>query len=272
MQLPFFKYHGAGNDFIILHHPDIGQTLCQERIRLLCNRRFGIGADGLIVIENHQEYDFNMRYYNADGNEATLCGNGGRCAVAFAREAGYIGDETCFTAIDGLHYARFEEDGEVCLQMQDVKTIHYMGNDIFIDTGSPHLVRFVENVEKADVVGEGRRLRYNTHYGRDGANVNFVKVTGDYIRIRTYERGVENETLACGTGAVAATVAAHLRQAKYYYAYRIQAEGGLLYVTFRRTNENRFTRVFLKGPVQYVFSGIFQDINTIPNATRREPR
>ena len=261
MQLPFFKYHGAGNDFVMLHKPDISHELSREFVAHLCHRRLGIGADGLIVLEPHTSYDFYMRYYNADGNEATMCGNGGRCAVAFARKLGYIGKEAHFLAVDGPHYASFAADGEVLLQIQDVSGIQRIGEDVYMDTGSPHLVKFVQDPEQVDVFAEGKAWRYARQFQPEGTNVNFIAVDKDYIRMRTYERGVENETLACGTGAVASAIAASYTSGSSYRQYRLQARGGVLTVEWEQHDHDHYTNVYLKGPVSYVFTGIFQDLN-----------
>lgn len=261
MQIPFYKYHGAGNDFVIVHQSEISHELSPDFVAHLCHRRLGIGADGLIVIEPHTQYDFYMRYFNADGKEATMCGNGGRCAVAFAREAGYVGSKTTFLAVDGQHYASFADDGEVLLQMQDVSGIQHIDDDVYMNTGSPHLVKFVQDLDQVDVFNEGKKWRYAKKFQPEGTNVNFISANEDYIRIRTYERGVENETLACGTGAVASAIAASNASGQNYKRYRLQAQGGMLTVEWENHDNGYYRNVFLKGPVRYVFSGIFQGFN-----------
>lgn len=261
MQLPFLKYHGAGNDFVLVHNPDIAGELSQQQIARICNRRFGVGADGLIIVEAHPEYDFFMRYYNSDGRESTMCGNGGRCAVAFARDAGYIGTSTTFLAADGPHKATLYGQHIVNLQMQDVQEIWNMQDGFFIDTGSPHYVQFVTDPARIDVYRQGRRLRYDPAFGSAGTNVNFIATDGADIHIRTYERGVENETLACGTGAVASAIAAHLYESPQTKKFRIHAKGGTLDVSFEQHERGYFSEVYLKGPARYVFSGVLQDIS-----------
>ncbi|HRU69202.1 MAG TPA: diaminopimelate epimerase [Bacteroidia bacterium] len=258
MQLSFFKYHGTGNDFILiddrmLHFPAEDHQL----IRNLCHRRFGIGADGLILLQNHADFDFQMRYFNADGFESTMCGNGGRCTVAFAAELGLLENEkTEFIAVDGVHQAEISAD-RIRLRMSDVTRISELKNYFLIDSGSPHLVIGVENLQDLNVVEEGRKLRYNKSIAENGVNVNFIHVVdNDSFKIRTYERGVEDETLSCGTGSVASAIAFSIMQGKTEAEqhFRVHAPGGLLEVSFIRMPE-RFVQVYLTGPAVRVFEG-----------------
>ncbi|MFW6101370.1 MAG: diaminopimelate epimerase, partial [Bacteroidota bacterium] len=206
----FHKYHGAGNDFIIINNRQGVFPPDKNVIKRLCRRRFGIGADGLMFLETSAEADFYMRYFNSDGNESTMCGNGGRCIVSFAYDQGLIDKKTRFLASDGPHEAVIRDDNLVALKMQDVERVKTLGEHYFVDTGSPHYVRFVDDPEQVNVYEEGRKIRYNSQFSETGVNVNFVSLEeGDQIAIRTYERGVENETLACGTGAVASAISAY---------------------------------------------------------------
>lgn len=258
MQVNFYKYEGAGNDFIIIDNRNQTFFLNNqvEAIKKLCNRHFGIGADGLMILQNKEGYDFEMLYFNADGKEGSMCGNGGRCIVAFAKYLGIIQDKTTFLAVDGPHYAKISEEGNwVSLQMIDVQSIKIDGNAYVLNTGSPHYVLQVENLDKMDVVYNGKKIRYNDSYAALGINVNFVEDLGDYLFVRTYERGVENETFACGTGvtAVAMTMAKKKSQLGKTHT-RIKVPGGDLNVKFNYDGEH-FSEVFLEGPATLVFQG-----------------
>lgn len=257
MEIQFEKYEGAGNDFILIDNRDHFFREEQNVIAQLCHRRFGIGADGLILLENSEQSDFSMRYFNSDGNESTMCGNGGRCIVAFARKKEIIHTSTRFMASDGLHEATINPDNTISLQMQSVKKIQHIGDDFFLDTGSPHYVRFVEKLSQLDVHQEGRKIRYNRDISKEGTNVNFVKIEKDNsLSIRTYERGVEDETLACGTGSVASALAAFLRLKTNQWTFTIHARGGLLRVSFKHDSENNnFQDIWLTGPANHVFNG-----------------
>jgi diaminopimelate epimerase len=258
MNTKFYKYQGTGNDFVMidnrnLHFPKDDIAF----IKQLCDRRFGIGADGLILLNPSTTYDFTMVYYNADGNEGTMCGNGGRCLVAFAHDLGMIEEKTTFDAVDGLHHANII-DGIVDLQMVDVTEIHLENNYAFLDTGSPHHVELVENIGAFDVYKQGKRIRNGAPYFEEGTNVNFAENTGDgSFRVRTYERGVENETLACGTGATAVAIAMYVQKKTDKKSIKLQVEGGNLEVSFEE-KDNCFTEVFLKGPATYVFEGNYK--------------
>ena len=257
MTISFFKYEGAGNDFILIDNRKNETELSAAMISAMCRRHFGIGADGLIMLEEDPAYDFSMRYFNADGREATLCGNGGRCVVAFARRLGLIDKKTVFSAADGVHHAQIiSSSGKtsvVSLQMHDIGQWEKQNEDYIINTGSPHLVRFVEECSKTDVVSEGRKIRYSPPFRKSGINVNFVSVSNDTVEMRTYERGVEDETLACGTGAVAVALAVALRGKES--PVTLNARGGELKVNFR-FDGNRFTDIRLEGPATFVFEGI----------------
>lgn len=255
MKLTFYKYHGAGNDFVIVDNRDL--TFPADNISYvewLCDRRFGIGADGLMLLQDCEGYDFEMRYYNSDGREASMCGNGGRCIVAFANQLGIIRDRATFLAVDGPHEAVIKPDGDVNLKMSDVNTIEADGNEFFLDTGSPHFVRFMDTLEGVDIFSEGRKVRYSERFKEKGTNVNFVKQDGEQLTVYTYERGVEAETLACGTGITASALSAALLNGLSKGAYPVKAKGGNLSVSFEKS-ETGFTNIWLKGPAAFVFKG-----------------
>lgn len=255
MALKFSKYHGAGNDFILIddRQGEFGPDK-QERIARLCHRRFGIGGDGLMLLRNKAGYDFEMKYYNADGREGTMCGNGGRCIAAFARDLGIIGSKAHFMAVDGQHLANIEGH-TVDLQMADVGEVRRGKGHFFMDTGSPHYVTFVDEMGKTDVDGAGKAIRHDKNVNAEGCNVNFVQITGKALHVRTYERGVEAETLACGTGIVASVLAAALKTGKGPGEYPVQAQGGKLSVRFSEKN-GKYTDIWLKGPTEFVFEGM----------------
>lgn len=254
MEMTFFKYQGTGNDFIMIdNRDDFFPKENNSLVASLCNRHFGVGADGLILLENDSSTDFKMVYYNADGNQSSMCGNGGRCIVAFAKRLGLIDSETTFIATDGLHYATIDKN-IVSLQMIDVDNVKVMENAIFADTGSPHHIQIVENIEEFPVFETGRKIR-NEVYGKAGSNVNFVEqIDSDTFKIRTYERGVEDETLACGTGVTAAAIAMHTTQKTSSNVVHLLVEGGELKVSFDFDNE-KYTNVVLSGPADFVFKG-----------------
>ena len=259
MQLKFYKYQGTGNDFVMIDNRS--NTFPKENTQLvarLCDRRFGIGADGLILLDNDTDTDFRMVYYNSDGNLSSMCGNGGRCLVAFAKKLNVIQDETTFIATDGLHYAKVAEDGIVSLQMIDVEEIKNTENYSFLNTGSPHHVQVVSDLEHYNVKENGAAIRYGDLYGQQGSNINFVKKIDDTtFSLRTYERGVEDETLACGTGATAVAIAMNANGQTHLNAINLNVEGGKLSVSFNREN-GKYTNVFLKGPAEFVFEGTIE--------------
>ncbi len=250
----FFKYQGTGNDFIMIDNRQ-GKFPKEDLdvISFLCNRKFGIGADGLILLEHHAECDFKMGYYNSDGKESSMCGNGGRCIVSFARRLGIIQDTAHFAAVDGMHQATIKET-EISLQMKDVDTIKMRQHAIFLDTGSPHHVQMVEKLAAFKVAKEGRKIRYGM-YGETGSNINFVEqIDPISFAVRTYERGVEDETLSCGTGVTAVAIAMHSSGKTNGTHINIQTQGGPLQVTFV-PKENRYEDVYLIGPAKMVFEG-----------------
>ncbi|HKL37846.1 MAG TPA: diaminopimelate epimerase [Bacteroidales bacterium] len=256
MPAHFYKYQGAGNDFIVIDNRDGSFQPGIDVIATMCQRKFGIGGDGLMLLEASGDYDFSMRYYNSDGKESTMCGNGGRCMVAFAHALGLINSSAVFLASDGPHHARILSNGLISINMRDVTEIRQHRGNHLIDTGSPHFVIHVEDTETVDVIGEGKAIRYNKNIAKDGVNVNFIHCREDqHIHIRTYERGVEDETLACGTGSVAAAISAHLRHPSAKSSYILHAPGGELQVHFDQQNKDTFTNIWLTGPAEFVFEG-----------------
>ncbi|MGY5350955.1 diaminopimelate epimerase [Wenyingzhuangia sp. IMCC45533] len=254
MEITFYKYQGTGNDFVIIDNRKLDFPRENTKlVNFLCDRRFGVGADGLMLLNPSDKYDFTMVYYNSDGTESTMCGNGGRCLVAFAHKLGIFKTETTFDAVDGLHYASYE-NGVTNLQMIDVKDINIYDNHCFLNTGSPHHVEIVTDIEKYDVKNNGHKIRYGAPYFDEGTNVNFVAPLNDGFRVRTYERGVENETLACGTGVTAVAIAMYEKKLTSKTKIPLQVEGGHLEVSFEPTDEG-YKNVFLKGPATFVFKG-----------------
>lgn len=259
MKVHFYKYQGTGNDFILVDNREDKYQLSTEQIASLCNRRFGIGADGLMELKSAPGYDFRMVYYNADGKEGSMCGNGGRCLVKFAHYVGIHKSEFKFIAIDGEHAASIETNGWVRLKMQDVKDIYRNGGYDLLNTGSPHFVKSVEDLREFPVVKEGKSIRYSDKFKTDGVNVNFVEPTGETsIFVRTYERGVEDETLSCGTGVTAAAIV-NAHNDRGFNHIDIKTLGGKLYVEFDRREDDVFENVWLAGPAVKVFDG-FIDI------------
>lgn len=254
MILNFYKYQGAGNDFIFLDNRNaVFPKDNKELIRQLCDRHFGIGADGLILIENDHEVDFNMVYFNADSSQ-TMCGNGARCAVAFAKKLNIIEASTNFIAHDGPHHAKINDDDTISLEMINVEKVEVLANHVFTDTGTLHHIELVDDVRSFPVVEVGRKIR-NEIYGTEGSNVNFIQQTGpNTFLIRTYERGVEDETLACGTGVTAAAIAAHKIGKTTDTVVNLHAVGGNLQVSFDVVNGS-YKNVVLTGPAEFVFQG-----------------
>jgi diaminopimelate epimerase len=256
-KIHFYKYQGAGNDFILIdHRMKPLQNIDYQRIKALCDRRFGIGGDGLMFLTSHPDYDFEMHYFNADGNPGSMCGNGGRCIVAFAKYLGVIDKETNFLAVDGPHYAKITEDGDwVNLQMIDVDVIKTDGDAYVLNTGSPHYVKQVSALNEMDVFHEGKNIRYNETYQEQGINVNFVEDHKDYLFVRTYERGVEDETFACGTGVTAVALSfARMHEKTGHVVTPVKVMGGDLRIEFDYDGK-LFTNVFLCGPALQVFKG-----------------
>lgn len=256
MNLEFFKYEGAGNDFVLF---DLRNTLFEPTRRFIesvCDRRFGIGADGVMLLSSDSEVEFCMRYFNCDGGEATMCGNGGRCIALFAEHLGIGGKIKKFRAIDGFHTAEILNNSMVRLEMCDVLEIKPFGNGFLLDTGSPHYVEFFDGIDAMDIVTLGRKIRNNKEWSSiGGANINFAQITGDgMIKLRTYERGVENETLACGTGATATAIVTNFVSQPDCNHFNVTVQGGELIVEFNK-RENIYTDIYLTGPVRRVFSG-----------------
>lgn len=255
MNIEFSKYHGTGNDFIILdNRTGKYNNLSVQQVNFLCDRRFGIGGDGLMMLEDADGFDFKMRYYNADGEEGSMCGNGGRCLVQFAKDFGIEKSSYHFIATDGPHEAIILENGLIKLKMQDVSGIKEKGGNKLLNTGSPHYIEYVENVADTDVFNRGSTIRYNETFKSKGINVNFVEKTDDGIKLRTYERGVEDETLSCGTGATAAALASSINNG--HQIMQVKVQGGSLQIEFNRINDQEFKNIWLIGPAQFVFSGV----------------
>ncbi len=260
--IPFYKYHGAGNDFILFDQRKTPVDYPEALLSAYCNRHTGIGADGVMYLRAHDTYDFEMLYFNSDGKPGSMCGNGGRCIIAFAADRGIKKQQYRFLAPDGVHTGEILEDDtpmhkKIRLQMQSVSDIvKYDDKEYFIDTGSPHLLRFVEDVEAIDVQKEGSYIRYQKRFAPGGTNVCFVQLQKDNtIKVRTYERGVEAETLACGTGAVASALAAVSYLQRAADTVRVQYRGGDLEVSFRQTNAMHFDAIQLTGMAQFVYLG-----------------
>lgn len=256
MKITFYKYQGTGNDFIMIdNRQEIFSKNNTKLVEKLCDRRFGIGADGLILLENDKETDFKMVYYNSDGNQSSMCGNGGRCLVAFAKQLGIIEKQTTFIATDGLHHATISDNGIVSLQMKDVDAVKIEEDYVFLDTGSPHHVQLVEDLKSYPIKEKGAAIRYGKLYGQAGSNVNFVHQNDtDTFSVRTYERGVEDETLSCGTGVTAVAIAMKAIGKTNSNEIKLNVEGGKLEVSFQE-KDGKYVDVFLKGPATFVFEG-----------------
>ncbi|MDO9001749.1 MAG: diaminopimelate epimerase [Bacteroidota bacterium] len=257
MQLSFYKYQGTGNDFILLDNRLNTISLTTEQISFLCNRRFGIGADGLMLLKLEPGFDFKMVYYNSDGNPSSMCGNGGRCITAFAKHLGVIENAAKFLAIDGSHEATIDENEIVSLKMQDVKNIEEGEDYFYLNTGSPHYVKTVSDVESIDVKSLGASIRNNDRFKEEGTNVNFIERHEDNLFVRTYERGVEDETFSCGTGVTAAALVAAIKGiANGKNNCLVKTLGGDLEVKFERVLEQNFYNIWLIGPAEFVFNGV----------------
>jgi len=260
--IKFRKYHGAGNDFILIDETEFiynDNELNEKKIIQLCDRRFGIGADGLMRLQRAESYDFRMIYYNADGKESSMCGNGGRCITRFAYDLGLISDHAHFIAIDGEHdaYITDKEMGIINLKMKDVDGIEESDDQSFLNTGSPHVVLFRKGIENIDVYIEGRKIRNSDKYAPNGTNVNFVEIDKELnITARTFERGVEGETLACGTGATAIAIASWFRNKEIEKPIQVRMRGGMLKVNFNCENGKSFNNIWLEGPTEHVFDGL----------------
>ena len=256
MEITFYKYHGTGNDFVIIDNRDNRyDALTSKQVKFLCDRRFGIGADGLMLLKHRDGYDFEMVYYNADGNPSTMCGNGGRCLVKFAHQVGIHKYSYRFLAIDGDHEAEIDNSNIIRLKMKDVNAIDEHATYTVLDTGSPHYIKFTNDVLQTDVVQAGRIIRNSPPFAAEGINVNFVESTGqDSIYVRTYERGVEDETMSCGTGVTAAALmSAH--NDRGFNRVEVKTPGGHLSVEYNKTGERTFADIWLCGPATFVFKG-----------------
>lgn len=256
MDFHFCKYEGAGNDFILIDNRkliiDHDNPLFLSR---LCDRRFGIGADGIMFLQEKEGYDFEMIYYNADGKPSSMCGNGGRCIAAFAQKLGIIEEEATFLAVDGPHYAKIAENNWVSLKMTDVEDIQTDGDAFVLNTGSPHYIQTCVDLKNKNVFLDGKAVRYSEKYSSEGINVNYTEDLGDRYFVRTYERGVEDETFACGTGVTAVALAmAKQKNQVGHILTSIDVLGGRLNVRFNYDG-NRFTDIFLEGPATFVFEG-----------------
>jgi diaminopimelate epimerase len=254
MNLHFSKYHGTGNDFILMDNRDRKIKLSTKQVAFLCDRHFGIGADGLMLLEPESGYDFRMVYFNSDGNESSMCGNGGRCIVAFAKKLGLVHEKTSFVAVDGPHSATIDHDGVVSLKMGDVNRIDQHETYVVLNTGSPHYVTWVEDVETINVFDSGKLIRNSEPFSGEGVNVNFVEKLNNGLRVRTYERGVEDETLSCGTGVTAAAIA-YSESKIGKFNIPIETAGGMLEVSFMKQTGGKAEDVYLIGPAQFVFEG-----------------
>lgn len=256
MNLQFEKYQGNGNDFIIIDDRTLSFKASKKKIHQLCDRRFGIGADGLMLVRNSEKANFEMIYYNSDGAEGTMCGNGGRCIAAFAYSHKIVLEEIIFSAVDGLHEATINKakDGlyDVSLEMQPVNKVVKYDKSYFINTGSPHHIEFVADANSTDVYNRGMEIRNSDKYTPGGTNVDFVEIKGKSLYVRTFERGVEDETLSCGTGVIASALAAFLETGNK--DWRIKTRGGNFEVTFNSEGD-RFSDIWLHGPAQCVFKG-----------------
>lgn len=251
MTIEFYKYQGTGNDFVIIDNRRSFFKKDIETIKFLCDRKFGVGSDGLICIEKDGETDFYMDFYNPDGSQS-FCGNGSRCAVAFAVHTGIVGSTCTFRAIDGIHHAEFN-NGMVSLGMGDVDAVEKGDAYMFINTGSPHYIQEFENVDALDMIAFGKEIRYSDKYKAEGTNVNAVQKIQDGIKMRTYERGVENETLSCGTGVTAAALSA-IAKGWYQDQLKVETLGGTLEVK-ADYDQGGFKNVVLSGPAKFVFKG-----------------
>ena len=255
MKIEFFKYQGTGNDFVILDNRDNKYDgLTTKQVNHICDRRFGIGADGLILLQPAEGYDFRMVYFNADGREGSMCGNGGRCLVKFAFHMGIHKSKYVFIAVDGEHEATVEDNGWVYLKMKNVLGIEKHYADSVLDTGSPHYVKSVIDIDHVNVPKMGKEIRYSDEYKKDGINVNFVEPNGKSIFVRTYERGVEDETLSCGTGVTAAALV-YAHNDNGFNRVEVKTLGGNLAVEFDKTGEDMFENIWLCGPADFVFKG-----------------
>jgi diaminopimelate epimerase len=262
VKLHFYKYQATGNDFVLIDNLSGKYSFSADQIKTICDRKFGVGADGLMLIEKHPSAHFNLLYYNSDGSQS-LCGNGSRAAVKMAASLGLVNGKALFEAFDGAHVAEIEPGGIVRLKMNDVREVKRMGDDFFINTGSPHVIRFVNDVKNYPVFEEGKTIRYDGQFSPGGTNVNFVEILPDKsIFVRTYERGVEDETLSCGTGVTAAALAASFY--KLTSPVTVKTPGGSLEVKFKANLPDLHTSLPREKPgLPTGQPGMFQDIYLI---------
>ncbi len=259
MKIKFYKYQGTGNDFVLLDNRNNEFSFLREhQVHFLCDRRMGIGADGLMLLGQKDNYDFEMKYYNADGREGSMCGNGGRCITKFAYHIGIHRNDYKFIAVDGEHEAEIDFDGTVSLKMKDVDIVKKINTDFVLDTGSPHYIKLVNDVMNLDVYKKGRDIRYSKDFELEGINVNFVEQAGEHdIIVRTYERGVEDETYSCGTGVTAAALVSYHNE-NGFNEVRVKTLGGNLSVEYDRLEDGRFTNIWLSGPAEKVYEGVIE--------------
>ena len=256
MNIHFHKYQGTGNDFVILDNRD-GKyaAITQPQVKFICDRRFGVGADGLMLLNDKPGFDFEMKYYNSDGNEGSMCGNGGRCLVKFASHMGIFRNIYHFIASDGPHEAEIDADGTISLKMKDVTHVSEYGGDFILDTGSPHYVKIISDAAGYDVYRKGHDIRYSEAFAEKGINVNFVQQKSDFeIIVRTYERGVEDETWSCGTGVTASALVCYHNETGYNDV-TVFTKGGKLTVEYDRLDDDHFSNIFLCGPAVKVYEG-----------------
>jgi len=256
MTVKFSKYQGTGNDFVMIDGRDNPVNFSVKEIKKICDRRFGIGADGLIILNSHPDVDFEMDYYNADGSQS-FCGNGSRCAQAFARNLGIIDEHARFIAIDGIHQGK--RMGELyATKMGDVTEVKLLGDDFFVNTGSPHYIQYVDDLENFKVMEKGAAIRYSEAYNTEGVNVNFVSELDGNIKVRTYERGVEEETYSCGTGVTAVAIAHLVKNEVDQKEVALITKGGELKIQLEKVGARHFKNIWLIGPAQEVYKGDFQ--------------
>jgi diaminopimelate epimerase len=254
MTYEFYKYQGTGNDFIIMDNRSNNVLLTEQQVNFLCDRKFGIGADGLMLLQEKEGYDFEMIYYNSDGKIGSMCGNGSRCLTQFAFDRGIKKEHYKFIASDGEHESKFQENDWVRVKMIDVNEVKELDGGLIVDTGSPHYIKYVQSIENIDVFNEGKKIRYNDFFKAKGTNVNFIeKMNNSSIKVRTYERGVENETLSCGTGVTASALVNFYKDG--FNKINVETPGGKLAVEFEKIGENIFKNVWLCGPATFVFKG-----------------
>ena len=260
MKINFYKYEGSGNDFILINNLDgLYNNISPIFISSVCDRKFGIGSDGLILIDSNKDYDFTMRYFNSDGSELGFCGNGSRCIVKFAHKLGIIKKSAIFKAIDGGHYAEILNNNLIKIKMNDINMsksnkITLDNNKLYLNNGSPHLVIRSKDLDKIDVFSEGRKIRYSNKYNDEGVNINFFEYKSKICKLRTYERGVENETLSCGTGAIATAIALNYSDIDDSNEIKISMKGGDLSISFDRIGED-FSNIWLSGEANEVYKG-----------------